>query len=121
MQEGAVENKDSRRLNVWRALSNLFLDTEVDEVTFKYIARTVLESKYSPPEIYSILWGEVFPVLEGNLKSVAGIWEGWPDEWLLKNIKIIGGAPAKQGDTAIIREIKRCWSNVASYLPPEYA
>jgi hypothetical protein len=112
---------DVRRLNVWRALSGLFLDTEIDEITFKYIARTVLESEYSPSEIHSILWGEVFPVLEANLESVAGVWAGWPDDWLLENLEVTSGTPAIQGNVEVIREIKRCWAKVAGHLPPEYA
>ncbi|MGO4323774.1 DUF7079 family protein [Pseudomonas sp. KB_12] len=68
---------DSNRLKTWQALSSLFLDTEIDDLTCDYIARAVLETNYSPKEIHSILWNEVFPVLETNLRSVAGEWAGW--------------------------------------------
>jgi hypothetical protein len=116
-----VETHDARRLKVWRALSDLFLDSEIDDATFDHIARTILETGYSPKEIHGILWGEVFPVLEGNLRSVAGVWAGWSEEWLIEHIKISTGSPAIQGEIEIIREIKRCWGLVASRLPAEYA
>lgn len=68
---------NSNRLKTWQALSSLFLDTEIDDLTYDYIARVVLETNYSPKEIHSILRNEVFPVLEANLRSVAGEWAGW--------------------------------------------
>jgi hypothetical protein len=77
-----------RRLNVWQALSDLFLDTEIDSATYKYIAKAVVESQYRPEEIKHILWQEVFPVLESNLRSVAGVWDGYPRDWLLQHLSI---------------------------------
>ncbi|SDB27827.1 hypothetical protein SAMN03159382_02346 [Pseudomonas sp. NFACC23-1] len=35
---------DSNRLKTWQALSSLFLDTEIDDLTYHYIARVVLET-----------------------------------------------------------------------------
>jgi len=116
-----VANLDERRLKIWRALSELFLDTEVGEVTFNYIARTVTETGYTPEEMHRILWGEVYPVLECNLRSVAGVWSGWSDEWLLENIQVSKGKPAIHGSSSIIAEIKRCWAEVVSRLPVGYA
>jgi hypothetical protein len=116
-----VEPHDAKRLKVWRALSELFLDTEISDFTYDYIARTVLEAGYTPEEMREILWGEVFPVLEGNLRSVAGVWAGWPDEWLLKHLKVSSGVSAIQSDGGVVREIRECWSRVASRLPAEYA
>ena len=105
------------RLKIWRALSDLFLDTEIDELTYKYIARTVEESNLILSEVENILWHEVYPVLEGNLRSVAGVWEGWPDEWLLQNFKVCDKPGAIHGETSIIKEIKNCWSHVVELLP----
>ena len=72
-----METVDANRLKIWQALSEFFLDTEITDSTFDYVARVVLDTGYSPQEIHSILWGEVFPALEGNLKSIAGEWAGW--------------------------------------------
>jgi hypothetical protein len=104
--------ESEEKLKIWRALSDLFLDTEVDELTFKYIARTISESEFSLPEIEEILWYEVYPVLEGNLRSVAGVWEGWPDEWLIQHLPASVRPSAIHGEPSIIKEIKRCWLQV---------
>lgn len=112
---------DPTRLKTWQALSSLFLDTEMDDMTYDYIARVVLESGYSPREIHNILWNEVFPVLEANLRSVAGEWAGWTDEWLLEHLTVREGLEGKKGRGSIAKEIDRCWSQVATRLPPGYA
>lgn len=104
---------DDQRLKIWRALSDLFLDTEIDDVTFNYIARTISESGLSLPEAEDILWYEVYPVLETNLRSFAGVWEGWPDSWLLQNLPAPVRPNAIHGNASIIKEIKRCWVKVS--------
>ncbi|WP_339482264.1 MULTISPECIES: DUF7079 family protein [unclassified Pseudomonas] len=112
---------DSNRLKTWQALSSLFLDTEIDDLTYNYIARVVLETHYSPKEIHNILWNEVFPVLEANLRSVAGEWAGWTDEWLLEHLSASAELEPRNGRGSIAKEIARCWSQVATRLPPGYA
>ncbi len=114
------DSNNENRLNIWRALSDLFLDTEIDEVTYKYIARTIEESNFTVNEVENILWHEVYPVLESNLKDVAGVWAGWPDSWLLQHLKICIKQGVTQGDPAIIKEIKHCWSKVIDQLPRKY-
>ncbi|WP_090261901.1 DUF7079 family protein [Pseudomonas panipatensis] len=111
---------DQRRLKVWQALSELFLDTEIDDRTFAYVAQAIMDSKYSPEEIQTILWGEVFPVLESNLRSVAGEWVGWTDDWLLKHLNVCEGAPPPASAGSVAAEISRCWSEVASRLPSPF-
>lgn len=100
------------RLKILRALSDLFLDTEVEDYVFKYIARTISECGLSLSEAEEILWYEVYPVLEGNLRSGAGVWEGWSDSWLLQNLPAPVRQNAIHGEPAIIKEIKRCWQKV---------
>ena len=104
------------RLPVWSALSELFLDSEPTDVTHTYIVRTIRESGYGLDEVERILWLEVFPVLESNLRSLLGVWDGWSDDWLLEHLAI---APAdaplnKKGSKATIREIESCWQCVVS-------
>ncbi|ROM62413.1 hypothetical protein BK653_26840 [Pseudomonas brassicacearum] len=112
---------DPTRLKTWQALSSLFLDTEIDDLTYDYIARVVLETGYSPSEMHSILWNEVFPVLEANLRSVAGEWAGWTDEWLLEHLTVRDGCESRTSSGSIAKEIARCWGHVATRLPPAYA
>jgi len=97
---------------MWRAFSDLFLDTEIEDYVFEFIARTISECGLSLSEAEEILWYEVYPVLEGNLRSVAGVWEGWPDSWLLQNLPAPVRPSAIYGDPIIIKEIKRYWQKV---------
>ncbi|MBK5003178.1 hypothetical protein IAE37_005454 [Pseudomonas sp. S31] len=109
-----------RRLPIWRALSELFLDVELDDTQFAYVARIVAESGYSADEIQTILWNEVFPVLKANLHSVAGEWVGWPDDWLLQHLQV-SQAPARVPRFGMAaEEISRCWAQVALRLPASF-
>lgn len=76
---------DNRR-PVWKALSDLFLDTELEDSDLIRIARTLAESAYSLEEAETILYCEVYPVCIGNLLCVAGEWDGFDDDWLAKSI-----------------------------------
>lgn len=98
---------DERRLTVWRALSELFLDTELDASAYARIAQVVAASGYSPDELKTILWNELFPVLQYNLRSVAGEWSGWSDEWLVQHIRVSekkAVIPRLNGVVGVIRE-----------------
>lgn len=100
------------RLKIWRSLSDVFLDTEIEDHVFAYIARTVAECGLSLSETEDILWYEVYPVLEENLRNVAGVWEGWPDSWLLQNLPAKVRPISIHGNATIIQEIKLCWQRV---------
>ncbi|MFD0798244.1 hypothetical protein ACFQZJ_12300 [Maribacter chungangensis] len=75
------------RKPIWIALSELYLDTELQAHDFRYIARVIMESPYTFDEVKQINTYEVFPVLQYNLLSVAGVWSGFQEEWLVKEIK----------------------------------
>jgi hypothetical protein len=68
-----------RRLPVWHALSDVFLDTELQARDYHRIARTLDISGYSLAELRSILEDEVAPAFASNLWSVAGEWAGWSE------------------------------------------
>jgi hypothetical protein len=115
------------RLPLWRALSDLFLDTELDEVTYRHIARVVVEAGTAPQEIDRILWDEVFPALADNLRIVAGEWAGFDDDWLVKRVTgVSNGSIASLGTGGLIsvgdtrKIIADAWRQVCRYLPPEY-
>ena len=98
-----------QRLPLWRAFSEFFLDTERDAVSFEYVAREIRASGLSLAEAESVLWNEVFPVLAQNLLDLAGVWAGWPDDWLLKHVRVENhAAPRKTGDRSVVSEISRC-------------
>lgn len=74
------------RKPIWIALSDFYLDTELQDYDFKHIASKIIESPYSLDEVKEINKYEVFPILQANLLSVAGVWAGFDEEWLIKSI-----------------------------------
>jgi hypothetical protein len=51
---------------VWDVLSELYLDTELDERDSERIAAVLLESGYSAGQLEEILYRELHPVLHTN-------------------------------------------------------
>jgi hypothetical protein len=76
---------ESRR-PVWAALSELFLDTNLDSADVNRIAKTLASSRYSLDELDQILLSEVYPACRSNLLSMAGEWAGFDPEWLESRI-----------------------------------
>lgn len=71
------------RAPVWEALADFWLDTELVDFEFDYIARIIAESPYSLSEVRDIHDYEVAPAVSANLLSVAGEWAGFNSEWLI--------------------------------------
>lgn len=78
----------NERKPIWMALSEFYLDTELDDKDFGYIALTILKSPYNIDEVKNINKYEVFPVLQPNLLSTAGIWSGFDETWLVDKIAL---------------------------------
>lgn len=76
----------SHRKPIWIALSELYLDTELEQYDFNLIATKIKESPFSFEEVKQINKEEVFPILFTNLLSVAGEWTGFQEEWLITKI-----------------------------------
>nr|WP_299000090.1 hypothetical protein [uncultured Allomuricauda sp.] len=74
------------RKPIWIALSDFYLDTELQESDFRHIAFKIIESPYSFQKVKEIDKYEIFPVLQPNLMSVAGEWAGFHEEWLVNSI-----------------------------------
>ena len=74
------------RKPVWLALSDFYLDTELQASDFRSIAATLIESPYSWEELRKIDKYELFPVLQPNLLSVAGEWAGFNEAWLVGTV-----------------------------------
>lgn len=107
---------EPRRLKAWSALSDLFLDTELADEDYARIARLVAETGYATDEVQEILWQEVYPVLAPNLMHVAGVWDGWPEGWLLENIKVSNSSESHRPSGSVAREIAGCWARVEPLL-----
>ena len=73
------------RKQVWIALSDLFLDTDVSLLR-EHDARILASSPYSLSQLDRILVEEVYPACKWTLFSVAGEWAGFDEEWLVARI-----------------------------------
>ena len=71
-----------RRLPVWQAMTDLFLDTELDAADYDGIARVLLQSGYPVAELRRIFEQEVTPAFSHNIYAVAGEWAGWDEEFV---------------------------------------
>lgn len=74
-------NVDERR-PVWLALSEFYLDTELDDRDCERIARILCASPYTLEEIEKIYREEITPVVWLNGLSPAGVWDAFDPEWL---------------------------------------
>lgn len=81
----ASEDLENRR-PVWQQLSDLFLDTELQQYHFDGMARAVADSPYSLSEIEEILIRELYPVCMPVLMSLTGEWAGFDSNWLERAI-----------------------------------
>ena len=113
----------ARRLPVWKALSELFLDTELDQSSYRYIASQIKASGFTTLEVEDMLWQEVFPALADNLRIVAGEWAGFSDDWLQERIlNVINGTekgPGFWGLTTVKqtrRIVSESWKEVEKHL-----
>ena len=82
---------------VWHALSDLFLDTELQAEDYRRIAEKLRESGYSPAELRTMLEHEIAPAFAFNLLDVAGEWCSWSAEEvrhiMLRHLCTGGGPP----------------------------
>ncbi|HEY0735826.1 MAG TPA: hypothetical protein VGD69_13020 [Herpetosiphonaceae bacterium] len=75
------DDLDQRR-PVWDALSMLFLDTQLDDGDFAYIANVLARSPYTDAELAAIYHAEVEPVCRVNIGMAPGYWSGFPAGWI---------------------------------------
>ena len=74
------------RKPIWIALSNFYLDTELEDSDLKHIALTIIKSPYSLDDIKKIDKYELHPVLQSNLLSIAGEWGMFNEDRLVERI-----------------------------------
>lgn len=112
----------ARRVPVWCALSDLFLDTD-PQIFGDSIHAALRRSGYGRAEILAILEWEVAPVVGPNLFSVAGEWVGFPEDWLVERIlamrrargagvRWLGGALALPAARRDLAAIERTWGRL---------
>jgi hypothetical protein len=108
-----ADDLENRR-PVWDALSDLFLDTELQASDHERIARVLAASPYSLDEIERILFYEVYPVCIPNLWCIAGEWAGFDPTWLEEQIMKRDRNPWKWPESFLIgrRAIRDTWQQV---------
>jgi hypothetical protein len=75
---------DIERVQVWDALSEFYLDTELNETDLEFIAKRLADSPFSVEELRQIEVLEVAPVCRVNLWQIpGGIWTGFAADWLI--------------------------------------
>jgi hypothetical protein len=72
----AIEDLPNRR-PVWGALSEMFLDNELESADIQCLGQFLADSPYTLEELEEILYSEVYPFCIWNLRTVAGEWAGF--------------------------------------------
>lgn len=78
---------DPRREAVWLALSELWLDTELDASSLERLARELFASGYPQQELEAIFRLEVAPVVWLNAWTTVGVWDGFEPAWLFEGCR----------------------------------
>ncbi len=74
-----------KRKPIWNAISDFYLDTELQYSDYERIATEFIKTGKTIQQLKEIDFYEVFPVLKGNLMSVAGEWGGFDENWVNEN------------------------------------
>jgi len=82
----ATEAQIDERTPVWIALSDFFLDNILQPDDRERIAQSLAATNFTVKEIEDILIGEVCPVCESNLLSIAGEWLAFDHDWLKEKV-----------------------------------
>jgi len=77
----------ARRAPLWAALSDLFLDTEMQDAHYRGIRDAALAGGFDPVEVKTILTDEVAPVVGSNLLVVAGEWALFDPDWVVTRVQ----------------------------------
>jgi len=107
----------ARREPVWLALSEFYLDTELQPADFRWIRAVFDQSGYSEQEIRQLDYDEVGPVLSGNLLSMAGEWAGFDEAALLAAVRKRAAKRVKLRSRFPIRWL---WRKVLDYFNEDY-
>ncbi len=78
-----TEAEINKRLPVWSALSEFWLDNELQKTDYDAISEILKASFYTEEEIWQICIYEVAPAVSDNLRVLpGGVWTGFDLEWL---------------------------------------
>jgi len=68
-------------------LSELFLDTEHTELELNYLTSSLRPLGIPVLTLEYMLRYDLFPILLPNRLSVAGVWQGFNEDWLLQQVQ----------------------------------
>lgn len=112
------EAEIARRLPVWCALSDAFLDTELDERAYRQMAEVVCAQGFTAADSEAIFRDEVAPAVAYNLLSVAGEWAGWPETTVRE--RVLAGKnglfSALVNRMMLGRHLDEEWARIAAHL-----
>lgn len=76
------------------------------------------QSGYSPAEVEEILRNEVAPAFVPNLWSVAGEWQGWPEDCVRERVLEKRGSTFAKAATRLLNNdfLTSEWATVAAFL-----
>ncbi|MPY65822.1 hypothetical protein F8S09_03800 [Deinococcus sp. SDU3-2] len=96
-----------RRRPLWVALSELWLDQELSPADLRRVARVAAACGYDDAEVEAIFWGEVAPVVAGNLLAPVGVWSGFDEDWLCERA---ARSAAYRSRPSLTRWLTRLWA-----------
>jgi hypothetical protein len=105
-----------RRRPVWSALSELYLDTELQGVDHARIAATLHESGYSVDQLEQILYCELHPVLIGNLVGGLGEWAHFDGAWLEQRVLARAPGPRRLALVFGTHFVEQEWHSIRARL-----
>jgi hypothetical protein len=76
-----------QREDLWIALSDLWLDTELSDQQLRDIAEVVRKSECSEAEFRDIFRFELAPFLGPNQRAPAGEWGGFDPKWVIQQAR----------------------------------
>jgi len=85
--EDVIKERDNEiklHTPIWIALSEFYLDTELNKTDLEKIAKVFTKSELTLDEIKEIDLFEVFPILQNNLSNIAGHWTGFEQKQLIE-------------------------------------
>ena len=77
------------RKPIWNALSEFYLDTELQNSDYDRITEILIASNFDINKLKAIDLLEVFPVLKENLLTPAGVWNGFDKDVSIKIVNTI--------------------------------
>lgn len=87
MPQMTAASVDPTRVRVWELLSELFLDTELEDDAIAGLARELRATGFSVAELERIYEEEVAPVCWRNALALpGGVWTGFDRDWLVSAI-----------------------------------